>query len=95
MFLVVPPSSINLDAEIYQAITHTHKFHKLQHKCIQYRPSQTRLWSRRKPNCYGHRNKKQKKAKVGKNRDTLKPSWAFVETKMRLMKCLAYLTDCE
>jgi hypothetical protein len=41
-------------------------------------PSQTRRWSRRKPNCYGCRSKKQKQ--IVKNRGILKPSWAFVET---------------
>jgi hypothetical protein len=43
-------------------------------------PSQTRRWSRQKPNCYGCR---QDKKQPCENRGILKPSWAFVETNIK------------
>jgi hypothetical protein len=39
------------------------------------RPSQARLWSGTKPNCYGREEEK-----IGRNRGIPEPSWAFVET---------------
>ena len=39
--------------------------------------SQTRRWSRLKPNCYGWRGQQKQ---LGKNRGIIKHSWAFVET---------------
>jgi hypothetical protein len=54
-----------------------------QFNCVQFhftnnnqKPSQTRQWSCRKPNCYGSRQK----TRLGQYRGILKPSWAFVET---------------
>jgi hypothetical protein len=48
------------------------------------KPSQTRRWSRRKPNCYGCRQDKTKQKKTCENRGILKPSWAFVETNIEV-----------
>jgi hypothetical protein len=46
------------------------------------KPSQTRRWSHRKPNCYDCRQKNRKQP--CENRAILKPSWAFVETNMEI-----------
>jgi hypothetical protein len=41
------------------------------------KPSQTRRWSRLKPNCYGSRNKKQNKNKTCKNKGIPKTQLGF------------------